>query len=101
MPDPNIFGGVVQVRRAGAAEWSVAPLLFDAQVGRGIGVADMAQAILSGRPQRASGELAYHVLDVMQAVVESSDAGQHIALASACGRPAPLPLGLLRGELDD
>jgi predicted dehydrogenase len=100
VPDPNIFGGVVQVRRAGAAEWSAVPLLFDAHVGRGIGVADMAQAILSGRPQRASGELAYHVLDVMQAVVESSDAGQHATLESACGRPAPLPMGLLRGELD-
>jgi predicted dehydrogenase len=100
VPDPNIFGGVVQVRRAGAAEWSAVPLLFDAHVGRGIGVADMAQAILSGRPQRASGELAYHVLDVMQAVVESSDAGQYAALESACGRPAPLPMGLLRGELD-
>lgn len=100
VPDPNIFGGVVQVRRAGAAEWSAAPLLFDAHVGRGIGVADMAQAILSGRPHRASGELAYHVLDVMQAVVESSDADRHVAPESTCSRPAPLPLGLLRGQLD-
>jgi predicted dehydrogenase len=100
VPDPNIFGGVVRVRRAGAAGWSDAPLLFDDQVGRGIGVADLAYAISSGRPQRASGELAYHVLDVMQAVVESSEADRHVALESACGRPAPLPLGLLRGELD-
>lgn len=100
VPDPNIFGGLVQVRRAGAADWTTVPLLFDDRVGRGIGVADMAEAIRTGRPHRASGELAWHVLDVMQAVVESSDAGQHIALESACSRPAPLPLGLLRGELD-
>jgi predicted dehydrogenase len=101
VPDPNIFGGVVRVRRAHAAEWSDVPLLFDAEVGRGIGVADLAYAISSGRPQRASDELAYHVLDVMTAVEESSAEGRHVLLESACQRPAPLPLGLLRGELDE
>jgi predicted dehydrogenase len=100
VPDPNIFGGVVQVRRADSAEWSEAPLLFDAQVGRGIGVADLAHALRRGRPQRASGELAFHVLDAMQAVEESSAEGRHVLLESTCARPAPLPLNLLRGELD-
>lgn len=100
VPDPNIFGGMVRVRRAGAAEWSEMPLLFDDQVGRGIGVADLAYAIHSGRPHRASGELAYHVLDIMQAVEESSDGGQHVTLESSAARPAPLPMGLLRGEVD-
>jgi predicted dehydrogenase len=101
VPDPNIFGGMVRVRRAGAAEWSEAPLLFDAEVGRGIGVADLATAINSGRPQRASGELAYHVLDIMTAVEESSVDGRHVLLESNCARPTPLPLDLLRGELDE
>ena len=40
-----------------------------------IGVADMAQAIRDGRPHRASGALAYHVLEVMLAFQTSSDAG--------------------------
>ncbi len=101
VPDPNIFGGVVRVRRAGAAEWSDVPLLFDAEVGRGIGVADLAYAISSGRPQRASAELAFHVLDVMTAVEESSNQGRHVLMESTCARPAPLPLGLLRGQLDE
>jgi predicted dehydrogenase len=101
VPDPNIFGGVVRVRRAGAAEWSDVPLLFDDKVGRGMGVADLAYAISSGRPQRASDELAFHVLDIMMAVEESSNQGRHVLLESTCGRPAPLPLGLLRGELDE
>jgi predicted dehydrogenase len=100
VPDPNIFGGAVRVRRAGAAEWSEVPLLFDDKVGRGIGVADLAYAITTGRQQRAGGELAYHVLDIMAAVEESSAAGRHILLESACARPAPLPLDLLRGQLD-
>ena len=41
-----------------------------------IGVADMAHAIRSGRPHRASGELAFHVLEVMEAFQRSSDSGR-------------------------
>jgi len=63
-------------------------------------VADMAYALRSGRPPRASGELTYHVLDVMQSFEEASDAGRHVAVDSTCDRPAALPLGLLEGTLD-
>lgn len=78
------------------------PLLLthSSKVGRGIGVADMAYAITFGRPHRASGEMAYHVLDIMQAFGESSESGRHIEITSRCSRPAPLPLGLMEGELD-
>jgi predicted dehydrogenase len=98
--DPSFFSGRVLIRRAGAEEWSEMPLTHSAEVGRGIGVADMAYAIAHGRPHRASGELAYHVLDVMQAFEESSETGRHIEITSRCSRPAPLPLGLMEGELD-
>ena len=98
--DPGAFRGSVLIRRAGAEEWSEMPLTHSAEVGRGIGVADMAYAIAHGRPHRASGELAYHVLDVMQAFGESSETGRHIEITSRCPRPAPLPLGLMEGELD-
>jgi predicted dehydrogenase len=100
VPDPNTFQGPVQVRRAGASEWSEVPLTHSDEVGRGIGVADMAYALVYGRPHRASGELAYHVLDVMQAFEDASQSGRHVAIASGCSRPAALPLGLRRGELD-
>jgi predicted dehydrogenase len=98
--DPSFFSGRVLIRRAGAEEWSEMPLTHSSQVGRGIGVADMAYAIAHGRSHRASGELAYHVLDVMQAFEESSETGRHIEITSRCSRPAPLPLGLMEGELD-
>ena len=100
VPDPNIFGGTVLLRRAGAKEWHTIPLTHSAEVGRGIGVADMAYSLLYGRPHRTSGELAYHVLDVMQAFDESSRSGRHVNIASLCSRPDPLPLGLSPGELD-
>jgi len=67
VPDPNTFGGPVWLRRVGAAEWSEMPLTHGyAANSRGLGAADMAYALRSGRPHRASGALAYHVLDVMQ-----------------------------------
>ncbi len=76
------------------------PFTHSAEVGRGIGVADMAYALLSGRPHRASADLAYHVLDVMQALEEASDSGKHAQISSRCPIPAPLPRGLAERELD-
>ena len=102
VPDPNGFGGPVRVLRAGAKEWSEIPLTHGyARNYRGVGVADMAYALRSGRPHRASGELAYHVLDIMHAFHDASREGRHIELSSTCQRPAPLPLGLTDGQLDD
>ena len=60
----------------------------------------MACALRTGRPHRASGELAYHVLDVMIALHEAAEGGRHVTLASTCDRPAPLPAGLAAGQLD-
>jgi len=101
VPDPNGFGGQVRVRRAGAKEWAEVPLAFGySENARGVGVADMAYALRFGRRNRASGELAYHVLDIMHAIHDASREGRHIQLESTCQRPAPLPLGLRDGELD-
>ena len=102
VPDPNTYGGPVRIRRAGAKEWSDIPLSHGyAANSRGIGVADMAYALRSGRPHRASGELAYHVLDVMESVDAASVAGEHVAVQSSCARPTALPSGLAEGTLDD
>ncbi|MDQ3815471.1 MAG: gfo/Idh/MocA family oxidoreductase, partial [Armatimonadota bacterium] len=99
-PDPNRFDGPVRVRRAGASEWSEVPLIHSYnEPGRGIGVADMAYALRSGRPHRASGELAYHVLDIMHAIHDASDQNRHIELQSTCARPDPLPLGPVQEAL--
>lgn len=100
VPDPNNFGGSVSVRKAGEKEWTDMPLTHSDQVGRGIGVADMAYALVYGRPHRVSGELAHHVLDVMQAFDEASESGQHVRISSTVERPAPLPVGLALGQLD-
>jgi predicted dehydrogenase len=101
VPDPNGFGGQVRIRRPADKEWvEVCPSHSYAENSRGIGVADMACALRSGRPHRASGDLAYHVLDVMHAFHDASSTGRHVTLKSTCDRPAPLPTGLKEGTLD-
>ena len=94
VPDPNTFGGPVRIRLAKDKEWRDVPLTHGyTENSRGLGVADMAGAIREGRPHRASGELAYHVLDVMAAFEEASTAGHHVAITSGPPRVAALPAG--------
>ena len=101
VPDPNGFGGPVRIRRSATPDWAEIPHSHGyADNSRGLGVADMAYALRAGRPHRASGALAYHVLDIMHAFLDSSKGGRHIRLRSRCKRPAPLPLGLRHGTLD-
>ncbi|CAA9560338.1 MAG: Dehydrogenase [uncultured Thermomicrobiales bacterium] len=101
LPDPNTFGGPVRLRSAGEEGWTDVPVTRPyAANSRGVGPADMAIALRAGRPHRASGELAFHVLDVMHAIEEASASGRHVEITSTCERPAPLPAGLAEGELD-
>jgi predicted dehydrogenase len=102
LPDPNMFGGPVRIRRLGEADWREIPISHGyTENSRCLGVADMAYALRNGRPHRANGQLAYHVLDVMHAVLEASSSGQHIELTSSCERPAPLPVGLPEYQLEE
>jgi predicted dehydrogenase len=57
---------------------------------RGVGVLEMARAIRAGRPPRASGRLAFHVLDVLLAIEESAEAGQPVRIASSADPVSPL-----------
>ena len=100
LPDPNVFDGIVRVMKGGARDWVEVPLAHAFKIGRGTGVADMAYAIQSGRPHRASGDLAFHVLDIMCALEESAAQGRRIALESRVEQPQALPVGLADGELD-
>ena len=100
VPDPNTFGGPVFVQTSADKEPREVPLMFSAEVGRGIGVADMAYAIRYGRQHRASGELAYHVLDIMHAIHDASAQDRYLYLDTPLQQPAPLPLDLPAGVLD-
>ena len=95
VPDPNTFGGPVQIRRRDEHEWTELELTHgNREQSRGIGLGDMVSGLRNGRPHRASGELAAHVLDLMQSSLEASQSGRHVELSTRCARPAPLPPGL-------
>jgi len=101
VPDPNTFGGPVLLSRAGRREWAEVPLTHGyTGNSRGVGAADMAKAIRTGRAHRASGELAYHVLEAMHGFHIASEEERHYHLSSTCAKPAPLPTGLPEFTLD-
>jgi predicted dehydrogenase len=103
LPDPNRFDGEIRVRAAGRDDWETIPSA-GAAAGRGLGVLDMARSIRAGTPHRASGELALHVLDTMEAVARSAAAGTFERVPTTFDIPDPLsadwdPCELTRYEL--
>ena len=93
LPDPNTFGGPIELLRAGREEWEPIDLLDGhTENSRGLGVSDMARALREGEEHRASGELGYHIVDILHAALESSEQGRHIAIDSTFSRPEPLPV---------
>lgn len=101
VPDPNSFGGPVRIRRANDTEWREMPLTHGyADNSRGIGAADLASAARSRRPARASGDLTYHVLEIMHGFHDAAAEGQRYNLKSSVERPAPLPMNLAPFTID-
>jgi predicted dehydrogenase len=100
VPDPNFFGGVVEVSSRGGdwvahdasalplgnANWPAeAPRMANH---RALGVAEMAAALRNGGKNHASGRLALHVLEVMEAIVKGTSAGT--AISTQTERPPVL-----------
>ena len=107
VPDPNFFGGEPMVTERDG-DWT--PLDISAhpfgkpnrRLNNGsevadyriIGLLDMAAAVRANRKHRTSGELAMHVLEVLDAFERSSIEGHHVMIETSCERPEPLPLGV-------
>lgn len=99
LPDPNMFDGASELWTL--ASWKGVtgqdrpePEQVEAvgpTAGRGLGVLDLARAIAAGVPERASGALAAHVLDVMLAAAEAAEHGTTVAVTSTVTAPEPLP----------
>lgn len=86
--DPNGFGGEPQLNRVypGGAlntQWPT----HHYTGGRGLGIVDMVRALRENRAPRASGEIAYHVLDAMLAFHDAEKSGSRIPLESTCAHP--------------
>lgn len=99
IPDPNRFEGrTAYVRPLDAATdggeveqpWIEIPQQ-GIVVDRGLGVLEMARAIRAGRPHLATGELGYHVLDVLLSAEESARDGRFVEIESSVHAVAAMP----------
>lgn len=97
LPDPNMFSGrIARVAPLGVLrdgmkteqEW-IEIEHADLEVGRGLGALDMVRAIAADRPHVASGELGFHVLDVLLSAEQAAATGQTVTVESTV---APVPL---------
>ena len=103
LPDPDTFGGAVAISRGGIAwdERATADAVFGAQNWpyakpdranyRMLGVADLARAITEKRQPRASGALALHVLEILEAILTAGSSGVPQDIQAADIRPDSLP----------
>lgn len=101
VPDPNSFGGPVYLLRPEDGEMKEMPLIFDyKENSRGLGLADMARALLKGREFRADDSLMLHVLEVLDAFEKSSQAKAYYPLSTTYERKMPMKNNPVTGILD-
>jgi len=101
VPDPNWFDGEILLSSA-TEDWHPVPIQHGHAEHnlRIMAVADMAHAIRTDRPHRASGDLAFHVLEVMEGFERSSESGAHVEMSTRPERPAMMTVNLKTGEFD-
>ena len=96
LPDPNMFSGRVAIVRPLSGHGETQDWVDVAEegivVGRGLGLLDMARAIRAGRPHLATGELGYHVLDVMVSAEESALSGAFVNVESTVAPIGSMPV---------
>ena len=103
VPDPNFFGGALQMAGTDGVLHDVAPwehpfgVINDVSHQgaplanyRTAGLADMVAAIAAGRDTRCSLERTLHGVDVMTSILKSGETGQFITLSTTCTRPEAL-----------
>jgi predicted dehydrogenase len=78
--DPNTFDGPVVVRRPGAADEPLPLVSKWRHNARGLGLQDLCRAVRDGTPQRASGALGLHVLEVLLAIRDATR-GEHVTIS--------------------
>lgn len=121
LPDPNLFGGKIKIMRKekvldalnmyggeGSSysteydELQEIPQIYmqPMEYIRGLGVLDMAYALVYGRKHRTNEELIYHVTEALLSFDEAARTGKVYNMTSTCERPELIPRGYDIGELD-
>ena len=101
VPDPNEFSGPIRLYRPEDRQLRELPLMYDyKENSRGLGLADMANALLNGRPFRAEWKQTLHVLEIMTAFEKSSAAERTLTLETKYDRGAPMKRSALHGIVE-
>ncbi len=113
---PNLFGGTLLLRTESNYRWKNMPRqtpgsdwievesrhpfnsVSHARNSRGIGLVDMAYAIRDQRPERASGAMALHALEVMDKLINSARSRTFFNTETRFERPAALPVDFPASE---
>jgi predicted dehydrogenase len=106
VPDPNMFGGPVSISKELGSDWNDFSVenMFLGKTNivnhsgrsneapkqsnyRGIGLSEMIYAIENNKPHRCSGELAHHVLDIINSTIDAAKNNKEIEIQSTCRKP--------------
>lgn len=94
--DPNMFDGKVKLVQSPldprqpckeTVLWKFSPYKDNS---RGVGVADMAEAIITGKKERADKEMALHAEEVLAAILAGGEDGAFVDVKSRFARPERL-----------
>jgi predicted dehydrogenase len=92
LPDPNGFDGPVRIRR-GRDGWQDVPFAARGdQDARGIGLHELVEAIAADRPERASGSLGLHVVDVARGILAAAAENRVVEIDSRALQPEAMPV---------
>lgn len=101
IPDPNGFGGPIQLLRPEEGQMRDMPLLYDyKENSRGLGLADMGQALTTGREFRADYNQTLHVLEVLTAFDKSSEQKSYYEMTTKYERKMAMKNNAIHGLLD-
>lgn len=95
MGNPNMFGQPVYIQKTMSGKVEFPHTHGFAQESRGVGAAEMAWAITSGRKNRASKEMAYHIFEMIHRINASAENGRVEKLESTFQIPEALPAGYM------
>ena len=91
-PDPNGFDGPVRLRR-GREGWQDVPIVGrGGRDARGIGLHELVEAIAAGRPERASGSLGLHVVDVARSILLAAAEHRIVEIGTRASQPEAMPV---------
>jgi predicted dehydrogenase len=94
-PDPNGFAGPVRMRRARGDWQDVRFAARGDRDARGIGLHELVEAIAADRPERASGSLGLHVVDVARGILVAAAERRIVEIDSRAVQPEAMPVATI------